>query len=281
MIDAHTHLNFKAFSGDWEKVVQRAIDAGVAKMVVVGTNLASSKKAMEMAEKHEALHAAVGVHPHHARALLEASDTRYRILDTGLKLERLARSKKVVAIGEVGLDYHVYRNTKYEIRNTKNEWKRLINLQKRLLGMQINLAKKLGKPMIIHSREAGEDVLDTIEHFSKSDSQLPRGVFHCFDGSKRYLKKVLAAGFLVSFTGNITYASDRAQVANEVPLDRLLLETDCPYQHPSANGKRSKNTRCEPKDVKILARFHAKQRGINVSEVAEQTTKNACLLFKF
>ena len=291
LIDTHTHLNFKAFKDDWQKVVEKATKAGVEKMIVVGTDLASSRKAVDMAEQHESLYASVGIHPHHARGI----DNGQGKIDKLLKdLKHLARHKKVVAIGEVGLDYHRYQNTKFEIRNTKQEWEKIKDLQKKLLGMQVGLAKELGKPMILHSREAGGDVLDTIEHFSKKDGKLPRGVWHCFDGSKKYLKKLLQASFYVSFTGNVTYVPDRALVAKEVPLEKLLLETDCPYMKPRPvhlGGVKSASRRTAtirgvvnrdrsmPKDVIIIGQFHAKERGIGLEAVIEQTTINANNLF--
>lgn len=297
LIDSHTHLNFEAFKDDWLNVVDRAVKVGVEKMIVVGTDLDSSKKAVEMADEHKALYASVGIHPHHSREFLTShpgrSETTDRIFvdrdsiaslqnDTQ-QISKLARHKKVVAIGEVGLDYHEYRKTKYEVRSGKLEQKRVNKLQKQLLGMQVQLAKTLAKPMIIHSRETGEDVLDVIEHFSKSDGKLPKGVFHCFDGSKKYLQKILEAGFYVSFTGNVTYVKDRAKVAVEVPIERLLLETDCPFMAPRVGppSPRLRRGKSEPKDVKTIAEFHAKERGIDLSEVVRQTTKNAERLFGF
>jgi TatD DNase family protein len=281
LIDTHTHLNFKAFENDWHEVVERAIKAGVERMVVVGTDLISSKRAVEMADEHPALFAGIGIHPHHARGITRAKLQMPNLID---ELRKLAGHPRVVAIGEVGLDYHVYKKSKYQTVDDKQNWERLKNLQKRLLGMQVQLAKELKKPMIIHSREAGEEVLDAIEHFSKSDGRLPEGVWHCFEGSKKYLKKVLGGGFYVSFTGNITYVKDRAAVAREAPLERLLLETDCPYMKPRIKGHplpELETGKSEPKDVKILAEFHAKERGISLSKIVKQTAENAEKLFKF
>lgn len=304
LVDTHTHLNFKAFKEDWKEVVKKSIKTGVEKMIVVGTDLESSKRALEMAEHNSAIYASVGVHPHHARGLLEeiprlsGSSHRTRgarddklalksLASLSNKLEKLVKHKEVVAIGEVGLDYHQYQSTKYPATMLRASSK-LKNLQKRLLGMTVEIAKKLNKPLIIHSREASDDVLDVIEHFSKRDGKLPSGVFHCFDGGKKYLKKILAAGFYTGFTGNVTYASDRAEVANDVPLDRLLLETDCPFMPPrrtvsgqTNSKKRARNLRSTPGDVKIIAEFHAIERGISVSEVSRETSKNAQRLFGF
>ncbi len=276
LVDTHTHLNFQVFSEDWQQVVERSIEAQVKQMLVVGTDITSSKRAIKLAESNPALYAAVGIHPHHVQGI---QDLRFTIQD----LRKLAQHPKVVAIGEVGLDYHVYTNSKYQTLNIKNDEK-LKNLQKQLMGMQVQLAKELNKPMILHSREAGNEVLDVIEHFSKIDGKLPQGVFHCFEGNKKYLQQILARGFYVGFTGNITYAADRARVAQEVPLNRLLLETDCPYMAPVSQGEvKSKFTprvRSEPANVTIIAQFHAKRRGLKVLEIAKQTTKNARYLFQ-
>lgn len=283
MIDTHTHLNFEAFTQDWREVVERAVEAGLKAMIVVGTELASSKRAIELAESHTALYASVGIHPHHAREFLisnyqflnKSQIPNPKIQDLIKELEELARHPKVVAIGEVGLDYHNYIISKYSIINDPKGRMILKNLQKRLLGMQVEIAKKLDKPLILHSREAGEEVLDTIEHFSKSDGVMPKGVFHCFDGDENYAKKILRAGLYISFTGNVTFVKDRARAAQKVPLDRLLLETDCPYMMPYR-----KRERCEPKDVMTIAQFHAQQRGLTIEEVERQTTSNAKRLFK-
>ena len=273
MIDTHTHLNFEAFKDDWREVVEKAVEAGVEKMIVVGTDIVSSKRAVEMAESHPALYASVGIHPHHVRDINVISDIKV--------IEKLAEEKRVVAIGEVGLDYHNYTITKYPITNDPGELTRLKILQKRLLGMQVEIAKKLNKPLILHSREAGSDVLDTIEHFAKIDGIMPEGVFHCFDGNGGYALKILEAGFYISFTGNVTFVTDRMEVAAAVPLDKLLLETDCPYMSPFAKASGDKKPRrCEPIDVAVIASYHAQQRQIDILEVEKQTTKNAMKLFR-
>ena len=260
MIDTHTHLNFEAFEKDWAEVVERSVKAGVKAMIVVGTDVISSEKAVKMADKNKYLFASVGIHPHHAKDITIMKNIKF--------IEKLAEHPKVVAIGEVGLDYHKYEITKYKIQDTN------IDLQKRLLGMQVEIAKELNKPLILHSREAGADVLDVIEHFCKSDGRLPRGVWHCFDGSKKYLQQIVNNGFYISFTGQVTYVPDRATVAEEVPLDRLLLETDCPYMTVNKEKRRS-----EPRDVIIIGQFHARERGLEAASLLLQTTDNARLLF--
>ncbi len=271
-IDTHAHLNFEAFKDDWREVVERAADAGVRKMVVVGTDLDSSCRAIELSSQHEALYAAVGIHPHHVKQI---ENGELRIENAQEELEKLAQNPKVVAIGEVGLDYHVYQASKRYTEEQLAITPHMKNLQKKLLGMQMEIAKKLDKPLILHSREAGEDVLDVLEHYSKIDGKMPRGVFHCFDGSKKYAVKILTAGLYISFTGNVTFLADRASVAMTVPLERLLLETDSPLIKPYRV-----NERCEPIDVLTIAKFHAQQRKVNLEEIERQTASNAERLFK-
>lgn len=244
-IDTHSHVNFKAFESDWKEVVERAVAAGVEKMIVVGADLASSKRAVELAQQHPALYAAVGIHPHHARDITIIKNIKI--------IENLAKQPRVVAIGEIGLDYHVYKATRYKTQDTNKE------LQKELFEAQLQVAQEVDKPVIIHSREAGEEVLEI--------ARGARGVFHCFGGSKKYLKRILEAGFYVGFTGQITYVPDRAMVAREVPLDRLLIETDCPYMAPFREERRS-----EPRDVTIIGQFLGER-------VEQATTANAHELF--
>lgn len=251
-VDTHSHVNFKAFEADWREVVERAMAVGVEKIMVVGADFDSSKRAVELAQEHPVLYAAVGIHPHHSQQI---ADGKWQIEN----IRKLAKQPRVVAIGEIGLDYHLYKNSKYEIRNTKQEWEEIKKIQKELFEMQLQVAQELDKPVIIHSREAGEEVLEI--------ARGARGVFHCFGGSKKYLKKILAAGWYVGFTGQITYVPDRAMVAREVPPERLLLETDCPYMAPFREERRS-----EPRDVTIIGQFLGE-------EVAQATTANAERLF--
>ena len=149
-------------------------------------------------------------------------------------------------------------------------------LQKQLLTSQIKLAQEFDKPLILHNREAGEEVLELVVEVSESLGWKGKGVFHCFEGSKKYLKKVLDAGWFLSFTGNITYSDSKAQLSKEVPLKKLLLETDSPLLTPVPDrGKRN-----EPRNVKIIAEKHAKLRSLHLIEVAQQTTDNSRQLFK-
>lgn len=275
LIDTHCHLNFEAFAKDWQTAVKKAKEVGVGKMILVGTDINSCLKAVEMIKETDELYAAVGFHPHHVKALLGLSYARVQICQITDQLKKLAKGKKVVAIGECGLDYHTYKQTKYveALRVITPEVK---NLQKQLFGMQIQLAKELKLAMIIHSREAHLDTLDTLDHFCKNDGKYPRGVFHCISGNLKELKLILEKGFYVGIDGNVTYSQEVQILAKAIPLNRLLLETDSPWLTP----KPHRQARNQPANVKIIAQFMAKLTKKSIAEIEKQTTKNAEDLFR-
>jgi len=270
LIDTHTHLNFQAFATDWQQVVTAANQAGVAQMIVVGTDIKSSRQAVALATTHPTVYAAVGIHPHHAKKYLHKPAQMNLDL---LQLESLVQNPKVVAIGEIGLDNHHYQKTTYApIPAHKSAIVQAHQLQ--LFKQQLTLAHRHNLPLILHSREVGDQVLACLREFNQLNSPL-RGVFHCFEGSKKYAVNILAAGLYLSFTGNITYIPDRQQVAATIPLDRLLLETDCPYMTPQPyRGQRN-----EPKHLTLIAACHARSRNQSVSTISRVTTDNARLLF--
>jgi TatD DNase family protein len=314
MIDTHTHLNFEVFKDNWKDVVEAAVEAGVEKMIVVGTDLESSKRAVEMVQEHPALYAAVGIHPHHSRALLGSLNVKTKMSKLINELNELAKQPKVVAIGEVGLDRHKYNNSKYQMTNDKNGDELIWELQKALFIAQVRLAVKMDMPLIIHSREVGDKVLEIMLNIKCQISKPIRGVFHCYEGSKKYAMRILEAGFYISFTGNMTYSDDRLEAARTIPLDKLLLETDSPYILPeplrSKNSpplsrkptspklreviwategcgnpsvvKRELPSRLvnTPENVRIIASSHAESRRINLKEVIEQTSINTRQLFR-
>jgi len=291
-IDTHCHLNFEAFEDDWMKVAEKAKASGVEKMIVVGTDLKSSLKAVELAEKVDYLYATVGFHPHHCKEF-EGDNNVERISQFNEKLKKrlksLAKSKKVVAIGESGLDYFKYKKTKHENNQITIKQK---NLQKQLLGMQIQVAKEINLPMVIHSRESHEDLLDALEHFclpaqaGKSDGKYPKGVFHCVSGSKNHLKKVLDLGFFVGVDGNVTYNKEVQELAKEIPLNRLVVETDSPFllpepfkSNPKLRWTDNGHLRNEPISVKITAEYIARLKKVDLAKIEAVTTKNAEKLF--
>lgn len=260
-IDTHCHLQFAAFKNDAVDVIASAKKAGCEALIVVGARIDSSQKAVELAGQHDDVYAAVGIHPHHADKIL---------LDSSRDLESLARQKKVVAVGEIGLDYHPYASNGIVDKE----------VQKRLFEAQFSLAQILSLPIIIHCRDAWPDLLPLVAQYIEAGGK--PGVFHCWSGTMDDAEHALDLGFFISFAGNITYpapsglpASSIQTVAKTIPLDRLLLETDSPYLAPQpVRGQRN-----EPAFIRHTAEFLANLRGISLEELADATTANAKRLF--
>ena len=250
VIDTHTHLDFNQFDGDRADVIQRALEAEVAAMITIGIDRETSAKSIAIAESNHAVFAAVGVHPH------DAGEASPDDLDA---IREMAEHPKVAAIGEIGLDY--YRNlTPHDV-------------QRKVLKYFLEMARELEKPVIIHTREADQDILNILKEYGKRSW---RGVFHCFSGNVEMARQVMDMGFLVSFTGNITFKkSTSAAVAAALPLERLMVETDCPFMAPVPHRGR----RNEPAFVQHVAAKLAELHNRPVDEAAAITTKNAVELF--
>ena len=249
-IDTHAHLNFEDFENDYSQVIEKAFKAGVKNIINVGSNLETSKKAVEIAKEYQGLYAAVGLHPIHIKE---------EVFDEQAFL-KLAKDKKVVAIGETGLDYY------YDSSNAVN--------QKEVFSEHLKIATQLSKPVILHSRDAGQDVLSVL----MNQRPLPKGVMHCFSEDWQFAKVILDMGFYLSFTGLITFTKNQNtfEVIREVPLEKIMIETDCPLATPEPyRGKRN-----EPAFVVEVAKKIAEIKKIPLSKVAEQTSKNAIELFK-
>ena len=249
LIDTHCHLDFPDFLPDFEAVLERAKEAKVGKIINVGASLEGSSRSLELAQKHPQIWATVGLHPHETQKILD--------YETAINsLREMAKNKKVVAIGECGLDYHQNKEEK----------------QKQLLSLQLKLAEELNKPVVIHVREAQDDLLPLIKNFSL------KGVFHCFSGNETFLKNVLDLGYFVGFDGNLTFknAKDLQAVAKIAPLEKILLETDSPFLSPEP----LRGTRNEPSRLPYLANFLANLRNEAVETVINQTSENAHRLFQ-
>lgn len=249
-IDTHAHLDFPEFNNDREEVIQRSKETGIDYIINIGSTLKSSQASVELARKYEFIYAAVGVHPHDADSFDE------KIF---LALNELAKEKKVVAIGEIGLDY--YRNYSK------------VDKQKDLFTSLCRLGKDYNLPLVIHTRLAEIDTLEILKGIMPL-----RCVVHCFSGNEDFLKECLDLGFLISFTCNVTYkkADNLKKVVKAAPLDRILLETDAPYLSPEG----LRGGRNEPLNVKILAQTIAQIKEMDLKEVADATTKNAKEFFK-
>ncbi|MFD1708141.1 TatD family hydrolase [Siminovitchia sediminis] len=251
LFDTHVHLNDEQFDMDLQEVIARAKEAGVKYMVVVGFNRPTIERALQLADDYDFLYASVGWHPVDAINMKEA-DLAW--------LEEKASHPKVVALGEMGLDYHWDTSPP--------------DIQKKVFRKQIDLAKKLQLPIIIHNREATEDVIQILR---EENAKEVGGIMHCFSGSAETAKECLDLNFHISLGGPVTFknAKKPKKVAEEVPMDRLLIETDCPYLAPHPyRGKRN-----EPAYVQLVAKQIAELKGMTYEEVAMKTTENAKKLF--
>jgi len=251
LFDTHVHLNARQYKDDREEVIRRATAAGVTYMVVVGFDRETIPLAISIAEENEHIYAAVGWHP------VDAIDCTDEDLDW---IEALSAHPKVVAIGEMGLDYHHDRSPK--------------GVQKEVFRKQIALAKKVKLPIIIHNREATEDIIDVLQAEGADEVG---GVMHCYNDSFDYVAACLAMNFYISLGGPVTFknAPLPKEVAIQTPLDKLLIETDAPFLAPHPyRGKRN-----EPAYVTLVAEKIAELREIPVEEVGKITTENAVKLF--
>jgi TatD DNase family protein len=251
LFDTHTHLNDDAFEQDREEVIRRAQEEGVSLLVNVGFNRVTIPQTMALAEKHDFIYAAVGWHPHDAKDMTE-KDLAW--------IEELASHPKVVAIGEMGLDYH-WDNSPREV-------------QKEVFRKQIALAKKVKKPIIIHDRDAHRDVVDILKEEGADEVG---GIMHCFGGSVEIARECLDLNFYISFGGPLTFknAKKPKEVAEQIPLDRLLIETDSPYLTPHPfRGKRN-----ESSYVRLVAESLAELKGVSYEEICRVTMENGKRLF--
>ncbi|MGG4167488.1 TatD family hydrolase [Rossellomorea vietnamensis] len=251
LFDTHVHLNAEQFDEDLEEVLSRAKEAGVEKMVVVGFDRPTIDRAMELIGQYDFLYAAIGWHP------VDAIDMNDEDLTW---IEELSQHPKVVAIGEMGLDYHWDKSPK--------------DVQKEVFRKQIQLAKKVKLPIVIHNREATQDIVDILR---EEGAEEVGGIMHCFSGSPEIAQECVEMNFYISLGGPVTFknAKKPKDVAKEIPLEKLLIETDCPYLAPHPyRGKRN-----EPAYVKLVAEQIAELKEVSLEEVEKITTENAMKLF--
>jgi TatD DNase family protein len=262
LIDTHCHLDSEVFDTDRDEVLARATEAGVTALLNPGTNLQTSASAVQSAEKYENLFAAVGMHPN--------DSTQWGAESAG-ELSELARHPKVVAIGEIGLDYYWDKAPK--------------NIQQQVLQEQLALAAELELPVIVHNREAGADVLKMLMDWQadlvlagSSLAERP-GVLHSFSGDRATAESAVAAHFLIGLTGPLTFknAKELQEIAADLPLENLLVETDSPYLSPHPQ----RGQRNEPAKVRLVAEKLAELKDLPFSDVAAASTANARRLFNF
>ncbi len=253
LIDTHCHLDWNSFDPDRQAVIDRAVQAGVRRMITIGVDLASSRRAVEIAEQQVGVYAAVGVHPN------DCADFAATMLQ---EIRWLARHPKVVAIGEIGLDYY---------------WHKVDHdTQARAFRAQLELAAEIDKPVIIHSRAAAPDVVTILDDFTQRSARVT-GTLHSYFDDLEIARRIFALGFYIGVTGPITFKkSDRERdIIRQVPLERLLLETDAPFLTPHPH----RGERNEPAYVRQVAETIARSREQPVEEIARQTTRNAERLF--
>ena len=274
LIDTHAHLDFPEFAGDLEAVLSRAKEAGVSRIIAIGTTLRSSRAAINFAEQHSEIYAVVGIHP------TSVSEEREDFLS---ELQQLAEHPKVVAIGETGLDYHRLPSSrrKQEISETTFGAASTETIESDLrddaeiaaqsvaFEQQLELAATKMKNVVIHQRDAWADTLKILRPYSAH----VHGVFHCFSGSLEEAQEVIELGHYISFTGIVTFknAVDLRSTAASLPIDRIMIETDAPYLAPVPH----RGKRCEPAFVRDTATALAEIRNLTLESFSAQTTKNA------
>ncbi len=249
LFDTHAHYDDARFEPDRDALLAALPESGIGLVVNAGTDIATSHFSQSLAEKYGHVYAAVGIHPHEADSL----DMR-----AIAELAELTQKKKVVAIGEIGLDYH------YDFSPREQ--------QRHAFRMQMELAQELGLPVIVHDREAHEDSMQIVREFPKV-----RGVFHCFSGSLEMGRELLKLGWYLSFTGTITFKNARRalEIVSEMPMDRLMLETDCPYLAPEPH----RGSRNDSRFLPLIAQKVAEIRGLPLEEVQRLTTENGKRFF--
>ena len=259
LFDSHAHYNDEKFNEDREEILQAVWNEGVTKLICAGYSLEASKEAVKIANSHQNIYAIVGISPND----IPEQNTEYeQILNRQLQqIEELANNEKVVAIGEIGLDYYWNKENKVE--------------QKLVFQEQIELANKLDLPIVIHTREA---VYDTLEILKSEITPIKKGIFHCCPLNLDLIREGLKLGFYISFAGPITFknANNAGEAIQAVPLERILIETDSPYLAPEPK----RGTRNNSRNVKYIAEKIAQIKGISIEEVAKATYENAKKIFQ-
>ena len=250
LIDTHCHLFFDELKEDLSSVLNRAADLGVTKFICVGTNIEDSKESYNLALDYENIFSTAGVHPHDTEEVAE------NYID---ELYNLLKDKKVVAVGEIGLDYFK------ELSD--------ISVQKKIFAEQLELAQKINKPIVFHNRDSDDDIINTLSEFPNV-----YGVAHCFSSTYDVAKKLIDMGFYISFSGNLTFKNSHLpDVAKRLPIDRLLVETDSPFLSPVPHRGKTN----EPGRARFVADLLARLHNLSINEVAQITTTNAKAIFNF
>lgn len=250
LFDTHTHYNDEKFEKDREEIIKQTYEAGITKFVCAGYNLESSRKAVDIASKHDFIYSICGISPN------DLEDYNNENLE---EIKELAKSKKNIAIGEIGLDYYWNKENK--------------EIQKQAFIDQINLANELGLPIVIHSRDAVQDTIDLL----KENPVNRKGIFHCAQLNKYLIEEGIKLGFYISFAGPITFKNSKnaEEIVNLVPNDKILIETDSPYLSPEP----VRGTINDSRNVKYIAQKIAAIKGLPVEQIAKITYQNAMRIF--
>ena len=253
--DSHAHYNDEKFNQDKQEILKEVYNSGITKLICAGYNLEASKQAIDIANSYDYIYASVGISPN------DIYNEKNNVLENQLEeIKKIAKNKKVVAIGEIGLDYYWNKENKLE--------------QKQVFKKQIEIANDLELPIIIHTREA---VYDTLEILKNEIMPIKKGVFHCCPLNLDLIREGLKLGFYISFAGPITFKDSKNadEAIKSVPLDRMLIETDSPYLSPEPK----RGTRNDSRNVVYMAEKIANVKNITLEEVATSTYQNACTLF--
>ncbi len=283
MFDTHCHLNFKAFRKTLPEVITRSTAAGVTHIVIPGTDVKTSRRAVEIAQEYENIYAACGIHPHHVMKYLsshpevEPKDPAGFFADAQNdinQIEELLSHPKVIAVGEIGMDRHVYEATVYKEYQVDSKF---LELQKELLGKQIQLALQYKKSLILHNREAKAELLPIVG--KNWDSPLEnRSVFHCCEPDEEILKFAKEHNMFIGVDGDVTYSKEKQEFIKNVPLGMLVLETDSPFllPEPLKSARKYPN---EPANISIIAKTISELKSESIEKVILKTTQNARMLF--
>jgi TatD DNase family protein len=279
LIDTHAHLDYPDFANDLDEVIRKSIEAGVTRIITIGTGIESSRRAVGLAEKYSNVHAVVGIHP---------TNVQDEVEDFLPALRGLAEHPKIAAIGETGLDYHHLPSSELESSPAIAALQAEVaqdaeaavldgaykSAQAEAFRVQLDLAVALGLNVVIHQRDAWDDTLEILEAYTGR----VRGVFHCFGNRPDQAMGVIALGHLVSFTGIVTFKNAKLvrETAVTIPEDSYMVETDCPYLAPVPH----RGKRCEPAHTRLVAEQIARERGVSLDAVARQTTATAEKFFR-
>ncbi len=272
LVDTHTHLDFTEYADDREAVIERAQKVGVEKMINIGCDEKHFKSSLELACGREAIYATIGMHPQEAMGIETAPEDTKTVIDTVVKkMEGYLNYKKLVGIGEIGLDFYRIIGAKMPGHSS------IIDVQYVLFKRQIELAIKADLPLVIHSRDSYNEVYNVLKEYKTANNNL-RGVLHSFEGDFSVAANFIELGFKLSFNGTITYdmESEVARAVHKIPLEAMMVETECPYMTPvPLRGQRN-----EPANVEYVVAKIAELKKMEVGRIGHETTENAIKFFK-